>query len=300
MRRFAYITLLLIVLPSASAQSPPKTEAPPAIVQTDSNWERYRARNEEFTALFPETPSMYRFEAGTSGTRYAAYSNGIIYSVTSLKYTGIKFPLQVFINNEIFANPTSEFKFVQDLKLNKFSGKQYTLRLSGYDGVVNFYLTSDHVYSIQAVGADASNPAVQKFLDSFTLGSKPDAKDIGLGARSASEATSSDQDNELVYKGSEVTRPLVVVHRLEAQHTKESAKNNVSGTVFLRAIFRASGKVTDIRVQSGLPFGLTESAIETVRKIYFIPAVKDGRHVSQQIEIQVNFGAPMKRWGHAR
>ena len=79
-------------------------------------------------------------------------------------------------------------------------------------------------------------------------------------------------------------------HKLAIQKgTEEARKNQVTRTVMLQMIFNASGKVTNIRVVSGLPFGLTEKAISAARKIYFIPAIKDGKHVSQYIRVEYNF-----------
>jgi hypothetical protein len=40
---------------------------------------------------------------------------------------------------------------------------------------------------------------------------------------------------------------------------------------------------------SGLPYGLTEKAIAAARQIRFQPAMKDGRAVSQFIQIEYNF-----------
>jgi outer membrane biosynthesis protein TonB len=52
---------------------------------------------------------------------------------------------------------------------------------------------------------------------------------------------------------------------------------------------RRTGRVTNIRTVSGLPYGLTEKAINAARKIYFLPAIKDGRRVPQYIRVEYNF-----------
>ena len=62
------------------------------------------------------------------------------------------------------------------------------------------------------------------------------------------------------------------------------------GTVVLRAVLSSSGKVTGIRVVRGLAKGLTETAIDTARFLKFIPAEKDGRFVSQWVQLEYNFG----------
>jgi TonB family protein len=59
--------------------------------------------------------------------------------------------------------------------------------------------------------------------------------------------------------------------------------------VVLRAVISASGQATNIRVMTGLPYGLTENAIEAARQIRFTPAMKDGQAVPQYIQIEYNF-----------
>jgi hypothetical protein len=47
--------------------------------------------------------------------------------------------------------------------------------------------------------------------------------------------------------------------------------------------------VTHIRPVVSLPFGLTEKAMDAARIMKFIPAIKDGKYVSQYIQIEYNF-----------
>jgi TonB family protein len=71
--------------------------------------------------------------------------------------------------------------------------------------------------------------------------------------------------------------------------TDEARRNNTVGTVVLRVVLEKSGEVTNIRVVQGLPDGLSEQAVEAARKIKFQPAIKDGRAVSQYLQIEYNF-----------
>ncbi|HYG80618.1 MAG TPA: energy transducer TonB, partial [Pyrinomonadaceae bacterium] len=96
-------------------------------------------------------------------------------------------------------------------------------------------------------------------------------------------------DYTRVFKTSEVNAKARILSRPEPQYTEEARKNQVSGTVVLRAVFSASGQVTNIRAVSSLPYGLTERAIAAARQIRFTPAMKDGRAVSQYIQIEYNF-----------
>ncbi len=96
-------------------------------------------------------------------------------------------------------------------------------------------------------------------------------------------------DYNRTFSPREVTQKARILARPEPQYTEEARKNQVSGTVVLRAVFSSSGQVTNIRAVSGLPYGLTERAIAAARQIRFSPAMKDGRAVSQHIQIEYNF-----------
>lgn len=61
------------------------------------------------------------------------------------------------------------------------------------------------------------------------------------------------------------------------------------GKVVLSAVLCRSGKVTDVQVVEGLPFGVTERAVEAVRGAKFTPAEKDGQAVSQAVRFEFGF-----------
>jgi TonB family protein len=92
-----------------------------------------------------------------------------------------------------------------------------------------------------------------------------------------------------IFNPREVTQKARIVSKPEPQYTEEARRNQISGTVVLKAVFSSSGQVTNIRAVNGLPFGLTERAITAARQIRFTPAMKDGRAVSQYIQIEYNF-----------
>jgi TonB family protein len=108
----------------------------------------------------------------------------------------------------------------------------------------------------------------------------------GAGCRSRIREES---DYSRPYTPREVDQKARILSRTQPEYTEEARRNAVSGTVVLRALFSASGEVEDVRVVSRLPYGLTERAIEAAREIKFTPAIKDGRAVSQYIQIEYNF-----------
>jgi len=83
-------------------------------------------------------------------------------------------------------------------------------------------------------------------------------------------------------------RPTII-YREKAQYTKEARDNKVEGTVVLSVVFGPDGQISDIKVIRGLPYGLTEKAIEAGRKMRYEPAMKDGQPVSVRGDLEFSF-----------
>lgn len=96
-------------------------------------------------------------------------------------------------------------------------------------------------------------------------------------------------DYNKIFSGKDVNSKARVLSKPEPQYTEDARKNQITGTVVLRAVFTSGGQVTNIRAVSGLPYGLTERAIAAARNIKFVPATKDGRAVSMYIQLEYNF-----------
>jgi len=96
-------------------------------------------------------------------------------------------------------------------------------------------------------------------------------------------------DYNRIFSPKEVSSKAHVLSKPEPQYTEEARKNQVTGTVVLRAVFTSGGQVSNIRAVSGLPYGLTERAIAAARQIRFTPATKDGHAVSMYIQLEYNF-----------
>ena len=96
-------------------------------------------------------------------------------------------------------------------------------------------------------------------------------------------------DYTRIFRHDEVSARAVITFKPEPGFTEEARRNNVTGTVRLRAILHANGAVTNVSIVKGLPDGLTEKAIAAARQIKFRPAQKDGRAVSQYVVLEYNF-----------
>jgi len=90
-------------------------------------------------------------------------------------------------------------------------------------------------------------------------------------------------------KGNEVDQRARLLAKPEPHYTEDARRNQISGTVVLRAIFASSGEVVQIQALSKLPFGLTEQAIAAARQIRFAPAIKNGQPVSVWMNLEYNF-----------
>ena len=75
----------------------------------------------------------------------------------------------------------------------------------------------------------------------------------------------------------------------DPEYSEEARKAKYQGTCILWLIVGPDGKPRDIKVARALGMGLDEKAIEAVRNWKFSPAMKDGKPVAVQINVEVNF-----------
>ena len=109
------------------------------------------------------------------------------------------------------------------------------------------------------------------------------------GGKRGGESGNNPNGSETIFKASMVARGARVLSKPEPQYTEEARRNQISGTVVLRAVFSKTGEVINIRAISSLPFGLTERAIAAARQIRFLPATKDDHPVSVHMQLEYNF-----------
>jgi TonB family protein len=112
---------------------------------------------------------------------------------------------------------------------------------------------------------------------------------VSAAAAQGANQPSEEKCDGVVYEAKEVSQKAKITSKPPPTYPAQAAMHNVSGRVALTAVLCRSGRVTDIQVTKGLPFGLTESAAAAVKKIKFDPAQKDGQPVSQAIELEYSF-----------
>src|SRR2546428_9703581 len=271
-------------------------------------WKRFRVADEHFSVLLPGLPVVtqrMQFGTGPLGippfglparkvTRsYAAYADGVVYLVIYFANPKHEEPLEFFLekqlsqyelrNAEILArNETSE----HNLKVVRYQLKKYDFRKSfGYPGVLKLFDADNRTFALLAIGKDEGDASVAQFLQSLEVMDKLNGIDIGEGANNVGDAN---EPANLIAAPDTVTRKAMIILKPEPHYTEAARRKQLRGSVILRAVLSASGKVTNIEVTSGLP-DFAGSSIEAAGKIYFIPAMKDGRFVSTAVELQYNY-----------
>ncbi len=75
----------------------------------------------------------------------------------------------------------------------------------------------------------------------------------------------------------------------DPEYSEEARKAKYQGVCVLWLIVGPDGHPRDVRVARSLGMGLDQKAIEAVRQWKFEPALKDGKPVAVQINVEVNF-----------
>jgi TonB family protein len=83
--------------------------------------------------------------------------------------------------------------------------------------------------------------------------------------------------------------PPTVVTRVEPAYPDMARRAGVEGTVELEVSIDASGKITDVEVARGLPLGLSDAAVEAVRKWTWRPARTAAGPVASRKIVRVRF-----------
>jgi TonB family protein len=88
--------------------------------------------------------------------------------------------------------------------------------------------------------------------------------------------------------GGGVSAPRVLFSP-DPDYSDEARKAKYQGTVGLWLVVGPDGRPRDVKVARSLGMGLDEKAVNAVRQWKFEPAMKDGRPVAVQINVEVNF-----------
>jgi len=262
-----------------------------------ANGVRVGFKGEAFSVVFPTFPAMAtteefinRFEKFRRQQLLGAYADGVVYTV-SCSLNPQQELLEDFIEQEIFTHSTFDRTSEKDLNRNGFSGKQY-FAPDKVPGTVQIFLAGHSIYRFQVFGAPLDDPRVQQYFSSIVLGKSASGIEVtdGFGVPYESEPKAQTEENNATpLTGRQVERRAVIVMKPEPAYTEQARQNRISGTVVLKLLFSSDGSVGNIRAITELPNGLTDSAIEAVKKVKFVPAMKDGKFVSMWMQLEYNF-----------
>ncbi len=88
--------------------------------------------------------------------------------------------------------------------------------------------------------------------------------------------------------GGEVEPPRRLTAPLPAYPDAAWAQG-VTGDVLVRAVIDENGDVAEVEVVKGLPYGMTEAAVEAIRRWKFVPATRRGQPVAVYRNLSVRF-----------
>jgi TonB family protein len=287
MKRILFLfCMLLLVTVDAPAQSG-------GMAPSTSAWQRYRVAGEEFAIAMPTVPAMTTsknvlIDKTRTQRQLGVYADGVVYTIYSDDedpQKGLKASLERIQSGQGW-EPATE----QRVDRNGITGKQF-ISSHPLGGVIQFFTTKKHFYRFQVFGATAADPRVQHFFSSLVFGKQDDGIPVSDGPGTPFEPVDGSVkiSPETVVSGKLVDRKVLLASKPEPSYTEQARKEQVTGTVVLKAVFSANGSVVNIEVKSGLMHGLTDRAIEAAKQIKFIPAIKDGKFVSMWMQLEYNF-----------
>ncbi|HKS08677.1 MAG TPA: energy transducer TonB [Pyrinomonadaceae bacterium] len=257
-------------------------------------WQKYKVGGEVFTVALPLLPAMHIghkwFEGDKEPRRevwLGSYADGVVYVVHVMENPSPQVSLQDFIAERLRSGTNNE----RDVKRDGLSGKSFTSAQTN-DIMAQFFAGEDRLYEFSAFGVSLEDPRMTKFFSSVSF-KKTTALEVfegpGLPFEEAPPASSDYELANRIYAGKDVTTKARLAMKPEPSYTEDARQNAVAGTVVLKCVFSSNGSVTDITTISGLPYGLTQKAIEAAERIKFLPATKDGKHVSMRMQLEYNF-----------
>lgn len=115
-----------------------------------------------------------------------------------------------------------------------------------------------------------------KFADKQPKEFKTENEKNGTGS-SGSDSGLTENTENITSNNLKLVKVLYKPHPI---YTEEARLNNIEGNVRVRVTFMANGEIGTITEVAGLPFGLTEKAIEAARKMKFEPQTENNKPVT--------------------
>ena len=130
-------------------------------------------------------------------------------------------------------------------------------------------------------------------FDSRLMESMPDLWKLYYAAAAAK--TDYRPADPAVLRQSGVDQKARLTSTFEPASNEYAQNHGVAGMCLYHVVIGADGKPNEIAVARPIGFGLDESAVDTIRKATFQPAIKDGKPVPVMLDLVVEFRIYSKR-----
>ena len=273
MKRLILLLLCTSLLAVTEAMAQPR--------QLDrASWTTYMIKDDGFSVALPELPTKQkeRLEKSRRKLILGSSAEGVEYLIY-VADNNPRLTLEEFIKDQTTSKPKWNLQSERDLTVSGVSGKSFVY--PDKKGMVQFFATENRLYDFRAYGAAVDDARITRYFSSISFGEQKIGLDISDDEKFPA--------GERTYKGSEVDTKIKLKSKPPPDYTDIAKSKEVRGTVVLKCVFSADGKVTNFEVIAGLPYGLTEKAIEAAKKIKFVPATKDGHNVSMWMLLEYNF-----------
>lgn len=298
MKRILILPFTLFVLASgamgqeAGGGGPSRSEPrlPISKVNPPQWWGRYTLKDEEFSVTLPALPTLATRETFQSRLQKSRLERSLTLRIGLVHYSVVVFenpePRQSLA--EFIAEKTEksivDLATERNITVNGFAGKEYSSTKHFLPFTIQYLATEKRLYLFFVAGLRTEDAQTQQFFSSITLGPNADGIEVPDGPLYPSEV-----NGEKVFRAKDVEVRARITKKPEPSYTSKAKEERIFGTVFLKVVFSANGRVENIQVVAGLPYGLTEQAIKAAEKIKFVPAMKDGKPVSVWMHLVYNF-----------
>lgn len=233
------------------------------------------------------------FPVRKAANSYAGYQDGVVYMLIYFANPKHDEPLEFFLDQQLKIRELRNAEIVSSNEASEggrralmYGFKKYDPgRKFSYPGTLKLVDDKDRAFAIFAIGKDQTDASVAQFLQSLEIGDKPAGVDVGPGGSNASDVKES--ADTIVSSSTASTRAMIIV-KPEPRYPEAARRKQLRGSVSLRLVLSASGKITNIEPLTGAPDFYSTSMV-AAGKICFIPAMKDGHFVSTQVEVVYNF-----------
>jgi TonB family protein len=119
---------------------------------------------------------------------------------------------------------------------------------------------------------------------------QPPVVAVNIDARAAAETQSPPAPPQKAPdERSPQVQPPRILHVYLPQYTDKARNSGVEGELVVRALFQSDGKIKNVKIEKGLGYGLDQRAIDSVKRIGFLPAQFEGKDIDVYAQIVFNY-----------